>query len=278
MTTPTNDKWQMTLPEEWKVRHMNDEGEEAEIALRDHPFLEKYPTKDEAVKALVHAQRMLGKSPEGYIRKPADGESSEEFDAFYGALGRPEAADGYELPDFDLPDGFELREDMISGLREKAFELGLTPQQVSGLYEWFMPCVMDAHHSLEAEDRQMKDSELESLRSIHRGDMPEVLASAMRAAEAIGGPELLEALDKTKAGNRAAVISAFAKMAPLVLESGMRGSAKGWGEDLTRERLQEMLKDPRFCDPVRRDKDFIKKVNDGFETLFPGDYIPGSKV
>lgn len=276
--TTTNDKWQMTLPEEWKVKHMNENGEESEIALRDHPFLEKYPTKDEAVKALVHAQRVVGKTPEGYIRKPGDDEGPDELNAFYAALGRPENADGYELPDIDLPEGFGLREDVLTGLRGKAHELGLTPQQVSGLYEWFMPIVLDTHHGLEAETKKLKDSELDSLRSIHRGDMPGVLDSALRAAEAIGGPELLEALDKTNAGDHAAVISAFAKMAPLVLESGLQGSAKGWGEDLTRERLREMMKDPRFCDPTKRDPAFIKKVNQGFEQLFPGDYVPGSKV
>jgi len=278
MTMNANDNWQMTLPEEWKVKQRDENGEEVEIALRDHPALQKYPTKDEAVKALVHAQRMLGKSPEGYLRKPGDNDSPEDFDAFYAALGRPESADGYELPDMQMPDGFGLREDVIQGLRMKAHELGLNPQQVSGLYEWFMPIVLDTHHGLEAETTKLRDSELESLRAIHRGDMPEVLASAMRAAEAIGGPELLDALDKTNAGDRAAVISAFAKMAPLVLESGFRGAAKGWGEELTRDRLREMMKDPRFCDPSRRDPDFVKKVNQGFDALFPGDYIPGSRI
>ena len=278
MTTNMNDKWQMTLPEEWTVMQADEDGSESEIALRDHPALAKYATKDEAVKALIHAQRMIGKSPEGYIRKPGDDEGPEEMAAFYAAMGRPEAADGYELPDMDMPDGFEVREDMINGLKEKAHELGLNPQQVSGLYEWFMPMVMDTHHTMEAEADQLRDSELDSLRSVHRGDTPVILDKAMRAAEALGGEDLLTVLDKTNAGNHAAVINAFAKLAPMVLEGGLRGSTRSWGEDLTIERLREMMQDPRYKDPSNRDQTFVKKVNEGFEMLYPGDYVPGSRV
>lgn len=276
--TKNMEKWQRTLPDNWTVMQAGEDGKEVEIPLRDHPALQKYATKDEAVKALVHAQRMLGKTPEGYVRLPGDDEGPEEMAAFYAALGRPEKADGYELPDMGLPDGFELREDVIGGLREKAYELGLTPKQVAGLYEWFMPLVMDTHHNLEAEASNLRRSELDSLRSIHRGETPEMLDRAMRAAEAIGGDELLAVLDKTNAGNHAAVINAFAKLAPLVLEGGLRGSARAWGEDLSLERLREMMKDPRFSDPSRRDSAFVRRVNEGFELLYPGDYVPGSRV
>ena len=278
MTDKNVEKWQMTLPEEWTVRQVGEDGTETEIPLRDHPALSKYATKDEAVKALVHAQRMLGKTPEGYVRVPGKQDSPEDMAAFYKALGRPEQPDGYALPDLDLPDGFELREDLIGGLRAKAFELGLTPNQVAGLYQWFLPQVLDAHHSMEAEAGKLRETELESLRSVHRGDTPSLLDSALRAAEAVGGEELLAALDATGAGNRAAVISAFAKIAPLVLESGLRGSARGWGEDLTIERLREMMQDPRYKDPTKREDSFVKKVNQGFELLYPGDYVPGSRI
>ncbi|WFS62691.1 hypothetical protein LF599_00615 [Pseudodesulfovibrio thermohalotolerans] len=271
-------KWQMTLPEEWTVHQMGEDGVETDIPLRDHPALAKYATKDEAVKALVHAQRMLGKTPEGYVRVPGEEDSPEDRAAFYGALGRPDKPDGYELPDMELPDGFELRKDLVGGLREKAFELGLTPGQVTGLYQWFLPLVLDTHHAMEAEAAKLRESELQSLRNVHRGDTPSLLDSALRAAEAVGGEELLAALDATGAGNRAAVISAFAKIAPLVLESGLRGSARGWGEDLSIERLREMMQDPRYKDPAKRDTSFVKKVNQGFELLYPGDYVPGNRV
>lgn len=271
-------QWQKTLPEEWTVKVLGDDGVEQEIPLRDHPALQNYTSKDEAVKALVHAQRMLGKTPKGYVRMPGEEDGEEERNAFYAALGRPEGADGYALPEMELPEGYEVKGELLAGFKGKAHALGLTPQQVEGLYSWFLPIVLDTHHCLEAEATKLRDSELESLRSVHRGDTPRMLDTALRAAEAIGGKDLLHALDSTRAGDRAAVISAFAKIAPLVLESGMRGSASGWGEELSREKLREMMKDPRYHDPRQRDSEFVKKVRKGFETLYPGDYVPGSRL
>ena len=111
-----------------------------------------------------------------------------------------------------------------------------------------------------------------------RGDTPRMLDTAMRAAEVIGGEALLNALDTTRAGDHAAVINAFAKIAPLVLESGLRGTGQGWGEELSREKLREMMQDPRYHDPLKRDPDYVKQVRKGFETLYPGDYAPGSRL
>jgi len=269
--------WQMTLPEEWTVSLTDQTGEEAVIPLREHPALRDYKSKDEAVKALVHAQRMLGKTPKGYVRLPGKDET-EEREALFASLGRPESADGYEIPTMETPDGYEVNADMVEGFKAAAYQLGLTPEQVAGLYEWFMPVVLDTHHCLEAECNTTRERELESLRSVHRGDTPRLLDNALRAAEAIGGRELLQALDKTRAGDHAAVINAFAKMAPLVLESGMRSSGSGWGEELSRDKLREMMQDPRYHDPLKRDPEFVKKVRKGFELLYPGDYIPGSRV
>ncbi len=278
MDTNTEQNWQMTLPEEWTVKQLGDDGVEQEIPLRDHPALKSYTSKDEAVKALVHAQRMLGKTPEGYVRMPGEGDGQEERDAFYATLGRPEVADGYELPDMELPEGYELKEALLLGFREKAHTLGLTPDQVTGLFQWFLPIVLDAHYSLEADACKLRDTELESLRSVHRADTPRLLDTALRAAEAIGGKELLNALDSTRAGDHAAVVNAFAKIAPLVLESGLRGTGNGWGEELSREKLREMMQDPRYHDPLKRDPKYVKQVRQGFETLYPGDYVPGGRI
>jgi len=270
--------WQQTLPAEWTIKNAREDGREEEIPLREHPALKNYTSKDEAVKALVHAQRLLGKTPEGYIRVPEGQGDDEQRNTLYSALGRPDHPEGYTLPDIDLPDGYEMQEDMINGFKNAAFRLGLTAEQVAGLYQWFLPLVIDTHHTMQAETNQLRERELESLRAVHRGRTPHMLDSALRAAEALGGKELIHALDSTRAGDHAAVINAFAKVAPLVLESGMRSPGQGWGEELSREKLREMMQDPRYHDPNKRDPEYVKTVRKGFETLYPGDYIPGSRL
>ena len=38
---------------------------------------------------------------------------------------------------------------------------------------------------------------------------------------------------------------------------------------ITMESLRELQKDPRYHDPVARDKDFVKMVDEGYRRLYP---------
>ncbi|MGE4553692.1 MAG: hypothetical protein AB7D57_11305 [Desulfovibrionaceae bacterium] len=264
--------WRATLPEDWTVVVTDPEGREVEIPLREHPALAKYASKDEAVKALVHAQRLIGRRPEGAVEVPGQGDGPERWGSFWAALGRPDDPSGYELPELDLPEGFEVSDDMRQGFLGRAFELGLTPDQVRGLYEWFLPLNVEAAQRLEGESVQRRAGELESLRLVWRGGTAGVLDSARRAAVALGGDELLAALEETGAGDRAAVITALARVAPMLLEGRLRNGTPAGAEPLSKARLREMMRDPRYLDPSRRDPEFVRQVQRGFETLYPGEY------
>lgn len=268
----TTTDWRMTLPEDWTVRVRNDrDGEEREIPLREHPALAKYASKDEAVKALVHAQRMLGRRPEGYMPVPDEQADEERWSEVWQALGRPDSPEGYELPDFDLPDGVEIREDLKEEFVSRSHGLGLNTQQAAGLFEWFVSRMMDVRHELESEEENASRGEMETLRSLHRAEMPTVLEQARQAAMAVGGEELLDALERTGAGNRAAVINAFARMAPLVLEGRFRGRKGLENGKMTPEKLREMMRDPRYSDPLKRDESFVRRIEEGFRALYPGE-------
>lgn len=277
MKTRNEQDWRTTLPEEWTVTVTDPEKGEIEIPLREHPALAKYATKDEAVKALVHAQRMLGRRPEGYLPLPED-HAPERMAEIYATLGRPDSPDGYAMPDMDLPEDFKMDADFLNEFRAHAHELGLTADQVAGLYTWFLPVAVRAMESKRQATETARGRELDALRSVHRGATRDVLTRALQCVRALGGDELLDALDATGAGDRAAVISAFARMAPLLLENGLRGEGMDQGPDLTREKLVEMMRDPRYSDPLKRDSAYVKKIRNGFKQLYPGDYVPGTRV
>lgn len=273
MSTETINDWRAELPEDWTVMVRDEDGGMREIPLREHPALAKYASKDEAVKALVHAQRLIGMRPEdmdGVIRVPGEDADAEAWAAVWAALGRPEAPEGYELPELDLPEGLEIDEELRAGFLAKSHELGLTPGQVSGLYGWFLPLSA----AYEQQQRDARDAghrrAFEDLRSLHRGETPRVLEDARLAALALGGEELLQALEDTGAGDRAEVVQALARVAPLVLEPGLR-RGRG-GEAPTREHLKQMMRDPRYWDPTRRDQAWVDEVMRGFERLYPGEH------
>ncbi len=66
------------------------------------------------------------------------------------------------------------------------------------------------------------------------------------------------------------VVQAFARVAPLVSETGKRARDAAPAQGLTPQRLREMLRDPRYHDPSRRDPDFVRQVSEGFDALYPG--------
>ena len=274
--------WRATLPRDWTVVIRGEDGQEMEIPLKDHPALAKYASKDEAVKALVHAQKLIGRRPdgwpEGWVEVPGPEAGVEAWEAIYAALGRPEGPEGYELPDLELPEGFEISQEIRSMYLEKAHELGLTTEQVRGLYQWFLPLNMAASAELADRARMGRQGELETLRSLHRGETGQVLDAARQAVLALGGEDLLAALDETGAGDRAAVVNAFARVAPLLMEGRLRNRGPAGVEPLTEARLKEMMRDPRYFDPTRRDPDFVRQVTEGFERLHPGAYEPGARV
>lgn len=269
--------WRRTLPGDWTAPWRGEDGREREVPLREHPALAKYGSKDEAVKALVHAQKLLGrKAPDGPVL-PGPGAPDEDWGRVYAALGRPEGPEGYELPDMDLEEGFELNRDLLDEFKAKAHELGLSAGQAAGLYSWFLPRNMASVHDLREQARAARTSELESLRTQHREQAPRVLDAARQTALALGGEDLLGILDETGAGDRAAVINALARVAPLVLEGSLRHRAVPGAGALTLERLREMMRDPRYSDPSARDPEFVRRVVQGFETLYPGEYQPGPR-
>ncbi|MGE4503773.1 MAG: hypothetical protein AB7D51_00370 [Desulfovibrionaceae bacterium] len=257
------DDWRLTLPQDWTVAVRGEDGLQREIPLREHPTLGRYASKDEAVKALVHAQRLIGRRPEPMGQY---------------AAAPPEGPDAYGLPDLDLPDGFELDDDLRTAFRAKAFELGISPEQARGLYEWFLPRNIAAWQGKMDEDRLNDEREMETLRAVHRGESEGVLESARQAAMALGGEELSMALEETGAGRRAVVLSALARMAPMLTEGRLRSSGAGPGRMLGEEQLTEMMRDPRYHDPTQRDPAFVRRIEQGFERLYPGSYQPGNRV
>lgn len=79
------------------------------------------------------AESLIGKS----VQLPAADAKPEDWDKFYGKLGRPEKPDGYE---FKLPEGLPENLPYNTELRDRfspvAHKLGLSKSQAAGLHDW----------------------------------------------------------------------------------------------------------------------------------------------
>lgn len=105
---PSASDWRSALPEELR-------NDKALAQVRDVPSL---------AKGYVEAQKLVG----GSVRVPKDDAKPEEWDAFYGKLGRPPSADKYELP--EPGNGKQWDKETIGKYLPKFHAAGYTPKQV----------------------------------------------------------------------------------------------------------------------------------------------------
>jgi len=275
---PDTTDWRADLPEDWTAPGRDASGVEVQLPLRQHPALAKYASKDEAIKALVHAQRLLGKKGEGATE--AGGSLLAQGRCQEGAACPVSPAD-YRLPALEMPENFSVDEALRDAFLGKAHELSLTDAQVAGLYAWFMPlnvqALLDRHEQANVERLRLREQELGALRKVHGGAAQGILEAARKAVLALGGKELMERLEASGAADDARVVQAFARVAPLVSETALRARDAAPTQSLTPQRLREMMRDPRYFDPSRRDPDFVQQVREGFESLYPGEK-PGSRA
>lgn len=103
-------------------------------ALKGSKSLEKFKDATALAQSYLSLESAAGKK--GLI-VPSDTAPQEEWDAFHKALGRPDAADKYDLKN---PEGVSLKidENFQKGYKEFAHKLGLNGKQAAGLYEWYL--------------------------------------------------------------------------------------------------------------------------------------------
>lgn len=84
---------------------------------------------------------------------PKDGDSPEVLEAFHKAIGRPEAADKYDLK---LGEGEEVNEDLANIMREAAFKAGVPASMFAAMAEPFntyMRGIMEQHEAGQVQQR-----------------------------------------------------------------------------------------------------------------------------
>lgn len=77
----------------------------------------------------LNAQKMTGRHP---IEAPQENWGDEQWNAFWGKVGRPETVDGYTVPEVE---GVQWDDEKVGAFKEFAFENGLTGKQFEPLLQ-----------------------------------------------------------------------------------------------------------------------------------------------
>lgn len=257
--------------------------DELSEGLKGNAVLGKYESSEAALQGLVDAQDLIGKKG---IIPPGEGASSEVVEAFKTSITEhrdsimpilvqvPEKAEDYEvkIPD-DAPKDLPVNEKLLTGFKAKAHELKLSASQGTGIAGWFNKFQIDTYIEDQAACETTKADNTTARQKEHGNDYEEKLKLNKAVLKRFGGAETLKFYEDSGFIMHPGTFKLLAGIAGVISEDILFESEQGAGEfegDLTEDKLKEMMKDPRYNDPYKRDKEFVKKVTEGWKKLHPG--------
>ena len=107
--------------------------------VRNEPSLQNIQDLDQLAKGYVHAQRMVGADK---IALPNKHATEDDWNQFYGKLGRPDSPEAYEINYQPPVEGYEATN--LPGFQDAAFRAGLNSDQAQLLLDWYSELETDA--------------------------------------------------------------------------------------------------------------------------------------
>ena len=175
--------------------------------LRDHPSLSPIKDVENLARSYVNAQKLIGADKIPMPVNPSD----EDLDRIYNRLGRPESPDGYQL----APDGNIVTEDLVKDFADFSHKLRLTPEQASGILDYYRSSVEQSAAGSEEQAQAFRQTTEESLKSEWGRAYDQKLNQAVNAAKEFSNPEIfdLQLSDGSRLGDNPEFIKTFAKIA-----------------------------------------------------------------
>lgn len=229
---------EVVIPENWKETLSED--------MRADPVISRFNTVPDMAKALVSAQKMVGADK---IAIPAS-DDTEAWEGVYGRLGRPDGPDKYQLstPE-NMPEGFSVDDDMVSGFRETSHKLGLSDKQAAGLYKWFMEAEGGRHAGVAADLKAVETENEATMRREWGAAYDQNIAQATGAAKALLGDDAVKEITEKGYGTDPFMMRLLHKVGEKIGEAGVDGGDGGTfhhSPDQARQEIARLQTDPDF--------------------------------
>ena len=168
-------------------------------SVLNSPHFSKVKTLKDLPKAFVDQAEFVGRK--GLVL-PAKGpgESPEEWGEVWTALGRPENAEGYEIPNQEGGEGENapFREEVLGFIRSTAFELGLSKQQGEALADRYRKFAAKMLAESVGEVEQKQAEGITALKAELGTAFDSRMAEAKQHLKEFGDLEYAEAMGWTK--------------------------------------------------------------------------------
>ena len=203
----TAQPWFATIPEQEARQHIEAKGYKnpAELALANYN-LTKMQRGDPSVVGI-----------------PGDDAAPEDWNAFYGKLGRPEAPEGYE---FQFGEGVQADDTMVEFARNTFHEAGLTPKQAQLVADKWNEFAAQQGEGIQSQIAETNDQEIAELQTRWGAELDKNKAAGQRAVQALGlSSELVERVEN-QIGS-AAIVELLASIGRKSDEGGMLNGDQG---------------------------------------------------
>ncbi len=193
--------------------------------------MKDFPT---LAKSYVAAQKFVG----GSVRVPKDDAPQEEWDKFYGKLGRPESADGYQFPIPDVDLEAPLTKHILGTFKKTAHGLGLTPRQAQGIALAYV----DMERQAEKTNAAATATRIEELKTEWGAAYENNIAIARSAARQLFGQRFIDSLNRSGYGNDPDLIRGMLKVGKDLMEDGVIEVGEGFSSlQSTQDEINKVL-------------------------------------
>ncbi|KAA5932327.1 MULTISPECIES: hypothetical protein [unclassified Pantoea] len=144
---------------------------------------------------------------------PEEGDA-EGWGNVWSKLGRPENAEGYELP---VPEGDSG--EFAGAASSKMFELGVSKKQAQGIAEWYNSQQALAIEQVHQQREQQATENIAAIRKEWGNNFDSNVAVANKAISAYLAPEAIQALKESGLGSNPHFVKAFHKIGQSLSEA-----------------------------------------------------------
>jgi len=204
---------------------------------------EKYKSGEDLAKAYKELESKLGTREEEFREKFIEELNAEAY------KDRPESSGDYQLPDF-VDEGEAIDSDLVKWWAELSYENGFSQDEFAKGIEMVISSMNADVPDVEAEMGKLGDNanaRIEAAALFSNKFFPEEhMPSIERLTETADGLMALEfIMDQVKGA------SVNGESTPV--------------DQITEESLRSMMQDERYWNPARRDMDYVKQVDDGWQ-------------
>lgn len=202
-----------------------------------NPVLDPYFTGDapRGVQGLaqdfIGVQHLIGGEK---IAKPGKDSSESDWARFYGEMGRPDSPEGYDLGDFQAPQGIGWDEGLQKNMLEDLHGAGLSNAQVNAVVRAYAGRISEVASAQAQNIHQLSEQSTQKLTETWGAATEANQAIAARAFQTVFAPEVAMALetvmvDGMPLGSHPAIVESFYNLGKRMQEHDIIGDQDGIG-------------------------------------------------